>query len=337
MSKTRLSIIVPVFNRADELSALLRSIVKQTACEHYEVIVVDDGSEIPSDTVTQQFSLEVPLLYIRQENTGPGPARNSGAAKATGEWLLFVDSDCELPESYIENAFGLIDKAEAEGFSLLGGPDADRGDFNTLQKAINYSMTSSLTTGGIRGSKKALDTYYPRTFNMLISKKAFDKAGGFAPLRFGEDLDLSMRVLCDGQLSSFEPDLEIIHRRRSSMKAFFKQVFNSGMARIVLNKRHPGTLKLLHLMPALLIVFLLVLPILIFYQPGILYLCLAGTFGLLLHAFIRTNSLIVSFTALVASFIQLTGYGLGLITGWYRFTLQKKPIEYAFKESFYDN
>ncbi|MCH8558219.1 MAG: glycosyltransferase [Balneolia bacterium] len=337
MNKIRLSVIVPVFNRADELSALLRSIGKQTTGEGYEVIVVDDGSKIPSDTVTNQLSLEVPLFCIRQENAGPGPARNTGAAKASGEWLLFVDSDCELPETYIENAFGVLDKAEAEGISLLGGPDVDRDDFSTLQKAINYAMTSPLTTGGIRGSKKALDTYYPRTFNMLIRKSSFEKAGGFAPLRFGEDLDLSMLVLCDGQLSSFEPDLEIIHRRRSSIKAFFKQVFNSGMARIVLNKRHPGTLKLLHLMPALLIFFLLMLPVLIFYQPGVLYLCVAAALGLILHAFIRTNSLIVSFTALATSFIQLTGYGLGLLSGWYRFILQKKPVEYAFRDSFYDN
>jgi len=336
MSEIKLSVIVPVYNRDEELSALLDSLKRQAIHEGYEVIVVDDGSETSPEYLTEKYKAEVPLTFIRQKNQGPGPARNTGAQIAGGQWFLFLDSDCELPDGYLNTAFRIINDSEEKGVSLVGGPDIDREDFTLLQKAINYAMTSPLTTGGIRGSKKALDKYYPRSFNMLVSQQAFNDAGGFAPLRFGEDLDLSMRILSGGGKSLFEPGLEVVHRRRTSLKAFFKQVFNSGMARIVLNRRHPGTLRAVHLVPSFFVLFVIFLPLIIIWMPWVLYFCMTAAFGLILHAFICTNSLLVSFLSLATSFVQLSGYGLGLMFGWYRFTLRGHKTEYAFTESFYD-
>ncbi len=334
MNKPALSVIVPVFNRADELRALLESFTSQENSGRYEIIATDDGSEHPPDEVIKSYSSQLPLKFTRQENQGPGPARNTGAKLAESEWLLFLDSDCELPENYISRALKCI--TDAGEFVLFGGPDLEKEDFTRTQKAINYAMTSPLTTGGIRGSKKALDTYYPRSFNMLVKKRVFFDAGGFENLRFGEDLDLSMRIMERGGKSAYREELAVYHRRRTSLPSFFKQVFNSGMARIVLNMRHPGTLKTVHLLPSAFTIGLVLLPFLIMLIPALFYFFLTGIFALLLHAMISTRSLRTSLLCLPAAFIQLTGYGFGLLRAWIDFIILKKPVAYAFRENFYE-
>jgi len=333
MGEIEVSVIVPVYNRPQELQALLGSFIGQQELSRTEMIVIDDGSTPSAEPLTQPYAGRLPLKYIWQQNQGPGLARNAAAAVAKGKWLLFLDSDCELPKDYLQHLFSCISLENAP--VLSGGPDIDRNDFTAIQKAINYSMTSPLTTGGIRGATKSLDQYYPRSFNMLVNKSVFDEAGGFAPLRFGEDLDLSMRILKKGHHSSFEPSLAIYHRRRTSFSSFFKQVFNSGMARIVLNIRHRGTLKPVHLLPSLFTLLLLLFPLLVYWMPGLLYLGIAGALALILHAYVRTNKLSVSLLSLVASIVQLTGYGLGLLYGWYKFILTRQPVEFAFRETFY--
>lgn len=338
MQKKTVSIIVPVFNRAAEAMQLLKSLLSGVSgyTHELELIIADDGSEEALSEIIKPEVFPFDLRIVRQENSGPGKARNIGAGLASGEWLLFVDSDCEFHEKYAETLFETIKNAKENGYVLLGGPDTASETFTITQKAIQYAMSSVLTTGGIRGSKKALDTYFPRSFNMLIRKDVFNKAGGYSDLRFGEDLDLSMRLKEMGHKGIFVPELFIIHKRRIQLRAFFKQVFNSGMARVVLNLRHPGTLKTVHLLPSIFTVFLVLSPIFIMLLPGLFYLILSGAFLLMLHAMIKTRSVRVSVMALPASVVQLTGYGSGLIRAYIDFNIRKKEISYAFRNSFYD-
>ncbi|MCH8487523.1 MAG: glycosyltransferase [Candidatus Cyclonatronum sp.] len=331
------SLIIPVYNRAAEVRSLLGSISSNTAGEEtwFEVILVDDGSEPPLAEETETRDLSKPWLkIIRQENAGPGPARNTGAAEASGSWLLFLDSDCELPAGFLGRLRAYLSAAD-EGLWLFGGPDTDRDDFTLIQKAINYAMTSPLTTGGIRGGKKALDRFYPRSYNMGVRASAFREAGGFEALRFGEDLDLSMRLIAAGGRSALVPGLAVYHRRRTSFRAFFRQVFNSGMARVVLEKRHPGTMKLVHLLPSFFVFGLMALPVLIIAFPPAFFAFMVFVSGLLFHAMLTTRSLRVSLLSFVSVFVQLSGYGLGLLAGLYRFKIRSAPVSFAFRDSFY--
>lgn len=344
-----LSIIIPVYNRPQELKALLESIrrqkkVPEDEMPHFqsEVIVVDDGSEAAhaasTARIVQEMKQKMPysLQLLRQANAGPGPARNYGAAAARGSWLLFLDSDCELPPDYISNAAKALERAEEQHKVLLGGPDSARADFSALQQAIQYAMSSVLTTGGIRGRKKAADTYYPRSFNMMVQASAFRQVSGFNNLRFGEDLDLSMRIMKTGGISGFVPTIGVYHKRRSTLKSFFRQVFNSGMARIVLHKRHPGTLKLVHLLPACFTITAVLTPALLL-KPA-LFTAFWGSFSFILglHSLATTGSLKVGALSVPASAVQLGGYGSGFIYAAYLFLLLRRPERYAFRQKFYD-
>lgn len=341
-----LSIIIPVYNRADELKALLESIGRQYADSDglsikVEIIVVDDGSESTQATkiarIVREMQRRLPyaLQLLIQENAGPGPARNNGASAAKGTWLLFLDSDCELPDEYLSNAELALGRAEEKNLALLGGPDKARGDFSALQQAIQYAMSSVLTTGGIRGRKRAADIYYPRSFNMLIKATAFSRVSGFANLRFGEDLDLSMRIMKAGGQSEYMPSLGVYHKRRSTLRAFFRQVFNSGMARIVLHRRHPGSLKAVHLLPSGFTIIAFLSPALL-YKPA-LFAAFWGSFSFLLglHSLSTTGSLKVGMLSVPASAVQLSGYGSGFMYAAYLFLLLRRPERYAFRDTFY--
>jgi GT2 family glycosyltransferase len=335
-----------VYNRADELKALLESVGRQYSDSDgpeikAEIIVVDDGSEsaqaskIARIVREMQRRLRYPLQLLVQENAGPGPARNKGAAAAKGTWLLFLDSDCELPAEYLSNTELVLARGEEKSKVLLGGPDKARSDFSALQQAIQYAMSSVLTTGGIRGRKKAADIYYPRSFNMLVHASAFRQVSGFANLRFGEDLDLSMRIMKAGGLSEYMPSLGVYHKRRSTLRAFFRQVFNSGMARIVLHRRHPGSLKAVHLLPSGFTIIALLSPALLF-KPA-LFVAFWGSFSFLLglHSLSTTGSLKVGMLSVPASAVQLSGYGSGFMYAAYLFLLLRRPERYAFRDTFY--
>lgn len=331
------SVIVPVFNREAEVRALVRSFAEEASTSgspaFWELILVDDGSEPPLPPVSES-GIQGQVRVLRQENAGPGPARNTGAAAATGRWLLFLDSDCEIPAGFLSRLQDFLESAPPE-LHLFGGPDQDRADFTIIQKAINYAMTSPFTTGGIRGGKKALDRFYPRSFNMGVRTSAYREAGGFANLRFGEDLDLSMRLMASGGRSAFVPQLAVYHRRRTNFRAFFRQVFNSGMARVVLAKRHPGSMKAVHLLPSTFVIGLVLLPFLSALFPPAFFVFFTFVFGLLFHAMLTTRSLRVSLLSLPASFVQLSGYGLGLLAGVYRFKLRGESVTFAFRDTFY--
>lgn len=243
----RYSIIVPVYNRPDEVDELLASLTHQTMTD-FEVIIVEDGSSKPCKEVCQKYESALTLHYYFKENSGPGESRNYGAERAHGDYLLILDSDVVLPQSYIESVELSLERDPSEAF---GGPDSAHPDFTPTQKAISYAMTSFFTTGGIRGGKKKLDKFYPRSFNMGIRRDLYLQLGGFSKMRFGEDIDFSYRIVEAGFMPRLYPDAWVWHKRRTDFRKFYRQVYNSGIARINLEKRHPGTMKLVHLLPTL--------------------------------------------------------------------------------------
>lgn len=305
-----LSIIVPVFNRPNEVKDLLDSLTRQTDSA-FEVVIVEDGSSQSCEGVVAGFKPTLNIKYLSIENAGPGPARNAGSEAATGNYLVFLDSDCVLPERYIETLRHSLASDYADAF---GGPDQAREDFTLLQRAINYSMTSFFTTGGIRGGSEKFDKFHPRSFNMGYSKEVFDRTGGFSTMRFGEDIDMSIRIIGAGFKTRLIKEAYVYHHRRTSFRRFFKQVYNSGIARINLYKRHPHSLKLVHLAPAVFtvgVVFILALSLLL--SPYFLLLLLAHAVFILMDAAIRNRNIFIGLLAVVTSYVQLLGYGTGFI------------------------
>ena len=239
------SIIVPVFNRPDEVDELLQSLVGQTL-KDFEVVIVEDGSEKPCKDVCDKYAGKIDLKYFMKKNSGPGQSRNYGAERANGEYLIVLDSDVVLPEDYLK---AVDDELNREPSDAFGGPDCAHDSFTETQKAISYSMTSFFTTGGIRGGKKKLDKFYPRSFNMGIRRDVYMRLGGFSKMRFGEDIDFSIRIFKAGCKCRLFPEAWVWHKRRTDMRKFFRQVYNSGIARVNLYKKYPESLKLVHLLP----------------------------------------------------------------------------------------
>lgn len=316
----RYSFIIPVFNRPDEVDELLQSLESQTI-KDFEVILVEDGSEVRCEEVAKRHSDKLDIRYFFKENGGPGPARNYGAERASGEYLLILDSDCVLPEGYLQAIEDELSRSLADAF---GGPDRAHESFTDLQKAINYSMTSFFTTGGIRGGKKKMDKFYPRSFNMGVRRDLYGKLGGFSGMRFGEDIDFSIRIFESGAECRLFPEAWVWHKRRTDFRKFFRQVHNSGIARINLEKRHPGTLKLVHLLPAAFTVSCMTIVIPVFYS-----------FIILCDSTLRNRSLHIGILSVPAAFIQLTGYGTGFIKAWWRRCVLGKPEFEAYRENFY--
>ena len=241
----RYSVIIPVYNRPDEADELLQSLTRQSF-KDFEVIIVEDGSSIPCKDVAERYQNILDIRYYAKPNSGPGQTRNYGAERSRGEYLIILDSDCILPEGYFAAVEEELQKAPADAF---GGPDRAHVSFTDIQKAINYSMTSFFTTGGIRGGKKKMDKFYPRSFNMGVRREVYETLGGFSRMRFGEDIDFSIRIFKGGYACRLFPGAWVYHKRRTDLKKFFKQVHNSGIARINLYKKYPESLKTVHLLP----------------------------------------------------------------------------------------
>ena len=241
----RYSIIIPVYNRPDEADELLQSLTRQSF-KDFEVIIVEDGSSVPCKDVAERYQNILDIRYYAKPNSGPGQTRNYGAERSRGEYLIILDSDCILPEGYFAAVEEELQKAPADAF---GGPDRAHVSFTDIQKAINYSMTSFFTTGGIRGGKKKMDKFYPRSFNMGVRREVYETLGGFSRMRFGEDIDFSIRIFKGGYACRLFPGAWVYHKRRTDLKKFFKQVHNSGIARINLYKKYPESLKTVHLLP----------------------------------------------------------------------------------------
>ena len=242
----RYSLIIPVYNRPDEVDELLESLTRQHF-QDFEVLVVEDGSSVPCESVVDRYATSLDIHYLKKANSGPGQTRNFGAERSRGEYLLILDSDCVLPPNYLDAIEAELQKEPADAF---GGPDRAHESFTRVQKAINYAMTSFFTTGGIRGGKKKMDKFYPRSFNMGIRREIYQDLGGFSKMRFGEDIDFSIRIFKAGYRCRLFPDAWVWHKRRTDWRKFFKQVYNSGIARINLYKKYPESLKLVHILPA---------------------------------------------------------------------------------------
>ena len=325
------SVIVPVFNRPDEVGELLGSLAGQTS-KDFETIIVEDGSEVPCEDVVKEYSDRLDVHYFTKPNSGPGQTRNYGAERSSGQYLIILDSDVIVPEGYFEAVEKEFQAAPADAF---GGPDRAHSSFTPVQKAINYSMTSFFTTGGIRGGKKKLDKFYPRSFNMGIRKEVFEALGGFSAMRYGEDIDLSIRIFKGGYSCRLFPEAWVWHKRRTDFRKFFKQVHNSGIARINLFKKYPESLKLVHLLPAAFTVGAVLLVILAFFRWWFILPLLLYALLVLVDASLRNRSLRIGLLSVAASFIQLTGYGTGFIRAWWeRCVLGRGEVE-AFKKNFY--
>ena len=241
-----ISLIIPVYNRPEEIEELLATLVLQTRRD-FEVVIVEDGSTVDSGEVVERYRDRLDINYHVQANGGPAAARNTGARIARGDFLVIMDSDCLVPPEYFETVYRHL----GEGGRFFGGPDSAAPDFSPMQKAVSYSMTSLFTTGGIRGSRKGLESFSPRSFHLGIEKELFFSVGGFTDMRIGEDIDFSKKVIGTGVKAVFLPDAVVCHKRRTSMRLFFKQVFIFGVARINLNIRHPRSRKAVYYLPML--------------------------------------------------------------------------------------
>jgi glycosyltransferase involved in cell wall biosynthesis len=315
-SKIQFSVITPVYNRPDELDELLLSLSKQTVTG-FEVVIVEDGSTQKSNKVVEKYQSTLEIKYFFKENTGPGKSRNYGCERASGNYFLFFDSDCIIPSDYFAIITNFLNN---EYYDCFGGPDAAHESFNALQKAISYSMTAFLTTGGIRGSSEKVEKFNPRSFNMGFSKEVFQKTGGFPTIRFakakacGEDLDLSLQISNLGFRTILIKEAFVYHKRRTNLKQFKNQVMNFGFARITISDRHPGTLKLLHFAPAVFLLGCLGLLLLaIFVSPHFLWPVAIHAILIMIDASLKNKSLYIGLLAVATSYIQLFGYGFGFL------------------------
>ena len=328
----KISFIIPVFNRPGETGELLQSLSLQTDRD-FEVVIVEDGSTESSESVVEQHRGQLDISYFYKENSGPGPSRNFGCEKASGTYMIFLDSDCILPEGYFQSVREALEGKYTDAF---GGPDRAHKDFTNFQKAINFSMTSFLTTGGIRGGNEKMEKFHPRSFNMGFSKEVYEGTGGFSAMRFGEDVDLSIRIQEKGFTTQLIREAFVYHKRRTNLRRFFKQVYNSGIARINLQLRHPGTLKLVHMAPALFTLGVIVLLLLTFLVSW--YFAVPLLFHVLLlflSATLKTGSLSIGFLAVVTSYTQLFGYGTGFLNAFWRRMVLGRDEFSAFNKNFY--
>jgi glycosyltransferase involved in cell wall biosynthesis len=328
----RFSLIIPVFNRPQEVKELLQSILA-LEIKPNEIIIVEDGSDKPCEAEVHPYIDQLNVRYHFKENTGPGLSRNAGAELASGDFLIFMDSDCLIPNGYFE---ALHAKVPSRGLEVFGGPDAAHPDFTPIQKAINNAMTGILTTGGIRGASETMEHFHPRSFNMGIKSAIFKKIGGFSDIRFGEDIDLSIRLINAGCKTGLIKSAWVYHKRRTDFRKFFKQVYNSGIARIHLQHRHPGSLKAVHTLPAIFVLDIVLLVVLsliwhpIFISPLVIY-----AFMLMVDGSLRSKSLITGFLSVPAGFIQLVGYGLGFIHAFIVRNILGRGEFKAFSRNFY--
>ncbi len=332
ISYLKYSIIIPIYNRPEELEELLQSILNQSVQLTIEVVVVEDGSAISSKPIVEVYQSKLNLQYYFKENSGPGDSRNYGMQKATGDYFIIIDSDCVLPENYLKGVDASLQNNYTDAF---GGADAAHPNFSIIQKAINYSMTSLFTTGGIRGSKNLKSKFQLRSFNMGLSKEAFTKTKGFSKQRFGEDIDLSFRLWRLGCTTQFIPKAFVYHKRRTTWRQFYNQTFNFGAARPILNKMHPTTAKITFWFPSLFLIGLILA--ILYYRFGNSWLInIYGIYFVIicLDSYVKNKNILVAITSVWSTIVQFTGYGLGFLRSIFRLTLLRQPKEQAFPKMF---
>ena len=327
----KFSIIIPVFNRPDEVDELLESLCQQTV-KDFEVLIIEDGSVKPCKDVCDKYANILDLHYYAKENSGPGQSRNYGAERSNGEYVIILDSDVVLPVGYLQAVEDELKQKPCEAF---GGPDSAHPSFTPVQKAISYSMTSFFTTGGIRGGKAKLDKFYPRSFNMGIRRDVYLQLGGFSKMRFGEDIDFSYRIVEAGYMPRLFPEAWVWHKRRTDFRKFFRQVYNSGIARINLEKRHPGTMKLVHLLPTVFTLGVIGLLIISLFWPLACVPIILYSAIILIDSSFKNKNAWVGILSIPSAFVQLMGYGFGFIESWWKRCVLKKDEFTAFEKNFY--
>ena len=329
------SFIVPVYNRPNEIQELLESLSSQTYTKDFEIVIVEDGSTESSEAVVETFKGKLNIAYYQKSNSGPGDSRNYGMRLAKGNYFIVLDSDCILPPQYLVSAEKSLNKSFVHCY---GGPDAAHDSFSNVQKAINYAMTSFFTTGGIRGGKKAVDKFQPRSFNMGISKEAFEKVGGYGNIHPGEDPDLTIRIWNEGYDTKLIPEAFVYHKRRIDWNKFYIQVNKFGMVRPILNKWHPATAKLTYWFPTLFCIGLVAAFVLLAFGFPLLCYLFAFYFMLLfIDALFKTKNLAVSMMALFATVVQFVGYGIGFLKSTIYTTFSERSAEEVFPKLFFKN
>ncbi|GAA4885555.1 glycosyltransferase [Flaviramulus aquimarinus] len=327
------SFIIPVYNRPDEIEELLQSFETLGDVIPFEIVIVEDGSTIPSKGIVDTYKNKLNISYFFKENSGPGDSRNYGMKHAQGNYFIILDSDCILPKQYLK----IVSQSLKEHYvDCFGGPDAAHKSFTNLQKAINFSMTSFMTTGGIRGNKSSVNKFQPRSFNMGLSKKAFLDSKGFGRIHPGEDPDLSIRLWNLGYKTMLISEAYVYHKRRISWRKFYKQVNKFGLVRPILNKWHPPTKKVTYWFPILFSLGLIVSVLLWFLDfkwplmGYILYFVVA-----FILALSNTKSLVVSFLVIPAILVQFFGYGYGFLKSTFAVSILNKEPEIHFPELFF--
>ncbi|MCG8883848.1 glycosyltransferase [Tenacibaculum finnmarkense] len=311
----KFSIIVPVYNRPKEIEELLESLTKQDFQENlkdaFEVIIIEDGSEKSSEEIVKSYKNRLNIRYFYKENSGAGASRNFGMQRASGTYFIILDSDVILPTQYLSEVKKGLKQQYTDAF---GGADAAHSSFTDLQKAINYSMTSVLTTGGIRGKKKGLGKFQPRSFNLGISKKAFIKTAGFSRMKAGEDIDLTFRLWENGFETQLIEKAFVYHKRRSTIKQFFKQTFAFGTARPILNAKYPESAKLTYWFPSVFIIGFLVSLLLLSFGYWQFFMCYVCYFtAIFIDAYRQNKSVNIAAKSKLTTLVQFTGYGLGFL------------------------
>ncbi|MFB9054272.1 glycosyltransferase [Formosa undariae] len=327
------SFIIPVYNRPEETEELLLSFVNLKTTLDFEIVIIEDGSTETSEMVVDAFKDRLNIAYFFKENSGPGDSRNFGMTHAKGNYFIILDSDCVLPSNYLSEVDLSLNAVYVDCF---GGPDAADASFTKLQKAINFSMTSFITTGGIRGSKNQIGKFQPRSFNMGLSKVAFEASQGFGTIHPGEDPDLSIRLWALGFKTKLIADAFVYHKRRISWSKFYKQVYKFGMVRPILNSWHPHTAKITYWFPTLFTLGLVVSIVAYIFQFKWFLLCYLMYFILaFFFALIQSKSLVVAVLAIPAILIQFEGYGYGFLKSFVTIQLLKKDAKLVFPELFF--
>ncbi|QCX02333.1 glycosyltransferase [Aggregatimonas sangjinii] len=327
------SFIIPVYNRPDEIRELLESLVLQTYKKPFEIVVVEDGSTLDSKAVIAEFEQHLDISYFFKTNSGPGDSRNYGMERAKGNYFIILDSDCIIPPQYLEVAEQSLKK---DFVHCYGGPDAAHDSFSTVQKAINYAMTALLTTGGIRGNKNAVGTFQPRSFNMGISKEAFENVGGYGKIHPGEDPDLTIRIWNKGYTTKLIPEAFVYHKRRIDWNKFYIQVNKFGMVRPILNKWHPKTAKMTYWFPTFFCFGFLVALILAAFGIALPFWLYVAYFTIIfIDSLIKNKSVAIALLSLVAVCIQFVGYGYGFLKSTMLVNFSNKPPQEIFPKLFF--
>lgn len=317
------SIIIPLYNRPQEIDELLFTLTKQTYTQ-FEVLVIEDGSKLDAKEIIGKYKDRLDLKYFVKENEGQGFTRNFGFARAMGDYFVIFDSDCLIPANYLETVKNYLFEHKLDAY---GGPDAAHKSFTPVQKAISYSMTSPFTTGGIRGNKKHIGPFHPRSFNMGVSRLVWEKVGGFILTRLGEDIEYSIRIHSQGFKIGLIPDAIVYHKRRTSFSQFYKQLHFFGRSRINVYKHFPNQLKLVHFFPAIFTLFLIFTFLATLFHNNLASICnlflIVYIFLIFFHSLSVNKSVKVAFLSILAAFVQLTAYGLGFMQDFWKKVILK--------------